>query len=114
MPIQSRNFLRRRDNRVQFPALNLSIGDDRLSTLNWSYTGFLLHWPGVQPKCGERIAGFLNPPPGADDDETGAFDAVVVRADPTRNQVALAMHKGSEQTYNIFEKTLRRALRSNW
>lgn len=51
---------------------------------------------------------------GAEDDETGAFDAVMVRADPIRNQVALAMHRGSEQVYNIFEKTLRRALRSNW
>ena len=113
MPFRPRDIPRRRDNRVLFPSLNLSIGDDRRSTLNWSYTGFLLFWPGVQPKRGEWIAGFLHPPPGTKDEETGAFDAVVVRADPIRNHVALAMHRGTAQTYDIFETALRRALRAN-
>ncbi|WP_129557225.1 hypothetical protein [Azospirillum baldaniorum] len=114
MPVQLRNNPRRRDNRVVFPVLNLSIGGNRLTTLNWSYTGVLLCWPGAQPICGERIAGFFNPPPGAGDDETGAFDAIVVRTDPPRNQVALSMHRGSDQAYRILEMTLRRALRANW
>ena len=74
----------RRDRRHALPVLEVAIGDERFSSINWSMQGALLD--GICELIGTRVRGVMGVPGSR---EAIPFAATVIRADTETGSCAI-------------------------